>query len=97
MALKKTLKICSKGHQFYKSTDCPTCPVCEELNKPKTGFLSLLASPARNALMHAGINTLKQLSKYSEKEILKLHGMGPASIPTLRKSLAENGLSFKSS
>ncbi len=63
--------------------------------KPQTGFLSLLSSPARNALEQHGIHTIEELSKYSEKEILKLHGMGPASLPKLRKALEESGLSFK--
>ena len=62
--------------------------------KPKEGFLSLSA-PARRALEHHGIQTVEELSKYSEKEILKLHGMGPASLPKLRRALEESGLSFK--
>lgn len=56
---------------------------------------SLLSAPARRALEHRGIQTVEELSKYSEKEILKLHGMGPASLPKLRKVLEESGLSFK--
>lgn len=95
MATEKTLRTCEKGHEYYKSSDCPTCPTCEKEKKPKTGFLSLLSSPARNALEHHGIHTIEELSKYSEKEILKLHGMGPASLPKLRKALGEQGLSFK--
>ncbi|PDZ64471.1 hypothetical protein CON30_21475 [Bacillus cereus] len=95
MATEKTLRTCEKGHEYYKSSDCPTCPTCEKEKKPKTGFLSLLSSPARNALEHHGIHTIEELSKYSEKEILKLHGMGPASMRKLRKALEENGLSFK--
>ena len=39
-------------------------------------FLSLLSAPARRALEHHGIHNVEELSKYSEKEILKLHGMG---------------------
>jgi len=39
--------------------------------------------------------TLQQLSAYSEKEILQLHGMGPASLPKLRAALQEYGLSFR--
>ena len=70
-------------------------PSLEKEKKPKTGFLSLLSSPARNALEHHGIQTIEELSKYSEKEILKLHGMGPTSMPKLRKALEESGLSFK--
>lgn len=95
--MEKTLKTCSKGHKFYKSSDCPTCPICEKEKKPSNGFLAQLASPARNTLLNEGITTLKQLSKYTEKEILKLHGMGPGSMPKLKKALQEAGLSFRES
>ena len=94
-SVRKTLKICPKGHKFYKSSDCPVCPTCEAENKPETGFLSKLGSPARNALEGNGITTLTELAKYSEREILKLHGMGPRSIPTLRQALMDAGMSFK--
>lgn len=56
---------------------------------------SLLSAPARRALEHHGITTEAELSKYSEKEILKLHGIGPASLPKLRAALEDKGLSFK--
>ena len=92
---EKKLKICEKGHKFYKSSDCLTCPTCEAEGKPEDGFLSLLSAPARRALEHNGIITLEDLSTYSEKEILKFHGMGPASLPKLRLVLKEEGLSFK--
>jgi len=92
---KGTLRICNQGHRYYKSTDCPTCPICEQENKPKEGFLALLSAPARRALQGARIKTEQMLSKHSEKEILKLHGMGKASLPILRKALKDKGLSFK--
>ncbi|KWW22072.1 hypothetical protein AS888_05680 [Peribacillus simplex] len=95
MTVEKKLRVCEKGHKFFKSSDCPSCPTCDNENKPKSGFLSKLSSPARNALVHEGIDTLKELSKHTEKEILKIHGIGPASLPTLRTSLEEEGLSFK--
>lgn len=91
---KGILKTCSKGHQFYKSSDCPTCPVCEEERKPADGFLSLLSAPARRALEGAGLTTLKKVSKRSEAEIAKLHGMGPKGVSILKKSLQAAGLSF---
>lgn len=94
-AATKNLKTCSKGHTFIKSSDCPTCPICEQERKPKEGFMSLLSAPARRALEGAGIETPKQLAKHTKFSILKLHGMGPASIPVLEKALKENGLSFK--
>ncbi|MDM5357039.1 RNA polymerase alpha subunit C-terminal domain-containing protein [Peribacillus sp. ACCC06369] len=92
---KKTLRTCDEGHKYYKSSDCPTCPVCEQERNPEDGFLSLLSAPARRALEHNGVTSLQQLTKYSEKEILKFHGMGPASLPKLRAALETNGLSFK--
>jgi len=38
---------------------------------------------------------LHELAKYTEKDVLKIHGIGPASIPMMRASLEEEGLSFK--
>ena len=93
----KRLKTCEKGHTFYKSSDCPTCPICAAENKPESGFLSLLSAPARGALEHEGIVTLAQLSKYSEKDILRIHGIGPKSLPTLRQALSDAGMSFAES
>lgn len=94
-ASNKALRTCDKGHEYYKSSDCPTCPTCEQERKPDTGFLSLLSAPARRALENNGITSLQQLSNFSEKDILKFHGMGPASLPKLRASLEAEGLSFK--
>ena len=95
MTAEKTIRYCSKGHAYYKSSDCPVCPVCEAEKKPEDAFLSLLGAPARRALENNGITTAEQLSKYSEKEILKLHGMGKSSLPKLRTVLEEKGLAFK--
>lgn len=92
---KRNLRVCNNGHEYYKSSDCPVCPICDEERKPESGFLSTLSAPARRALENHGITTLVQLATYSEKEILQLHGIGPASIPKLRASLEENGYSFK--
>lgn len=96
LSADKNQRTCKNGHQYYKSSDCPTCPVCEELRKPKDNFLSLLAAPARRALENNGIKTLQELSKYNKKEVLSFHGMGPSSIPKLEKLLNESRLSFKS-
>ncbi len=95
MERKKVLKTCKLGHKFYKSSDCPTCPICENNRKPNEGFLSTIAAPARRALEREKILTLKDLSKYSEKEILKLHGMGKSTIPKLKIALMKAGLDFK--
>jgi DNA-directed RNA polymerase alpha subunit len=95
MPEERQRKICSNGHTYYKSSDCPTCPTCEKLKEPASGFLALLSNPARNTLLHYGIDTLQKLAGYTEKEILDLHGMGKASMPTLRKALEQEGLAFK--
>lgn len=94
-ASQKTLRTCQNGHEYYKSSDCATCPICEQERKPTSGFFSLLSAPARRALEHHEITSLQLLSQYSEKELLKLHGIGPASLPTLRTALQEAGLQFK--
>ncbi len=96
MATKGTLKTCEKGHQFYKSSDCPTCPIYEEERKPKDSFLALISAPARRALERENIKTLEDLAKWSEKDIVNLHGMGPSTIPKLKMALSEYNLSFKS-
>lgn len=95
--MKATLRTCQKGHQYFKSSDCPTCPICEESRKPTNSFLSILAAPARRALENAGIKTLEKLSEFTEVQILKLHGMGKSSIPKLKETLEEKGLSFNKS
>lgn len=92
---KGILKTCENGHQFYKSSDCPVCPICEEERKPQDGFLSLVGAPARRALENAGITTITQLASRSEAEILSLHGIGPSSLPKLKKVLSSKKLSFR--
>ncbi|MDR6843411.1 RNA polymerase alpha subunit C-terminal domain-containing protein [Flavobacterium granuli] len=91
---QKNLRTCENGHNYYKSSDCPTCPICEAQRKPKEGFLSLLSAPARRALENAGITTLIKLSKHCEEDILKLHGIGKTAILKLREALASKNLTF---
>ena len=95
MTKKVIVKTCNKGHQFFKSSDCPVCLICEAARKPTDGFLALLAAPARRALENANISTLKALSRYSETEIAALHGMGKTTITRLQALLKEEGLAFK--
>jgi hypothetical protein len=95
MALQRK-KTCENGHLFYKSSDCPTCPICAAENKPKDGFLSLLAAPARRALQNEGIDNLHKVAQRTEKEILNLHGIGKTAIPILKNALFKEGLTFRS-
>ena len=88
-------KTCPQGHKYNKTSDCPTCPICEANRKPENGFLLLLSAPARRALEGIGVSTVKQLASHSQKEIMNLHGMGPASLPKLKQALKDEGLAFK--
>lgn len=53
-------------------------------------LLEKLSNPAKNALLHAGITSLEILKKTSDKELLKLHGFGPASLPLIHKVRENN-------
>jgi len=66
----------------------------KEKDKTNIDFLSTLGAPAKRALENNGIVTVALLSKFTEADILKLHGIGPSSLPILRKALADNGLNF---
>jgi uncharacterized protein YdhG (YjbR/CyaY superfamily) len=57
-------------------------------------FFAGLSAPARRALQINGIKTLKDLTKYTEAEILQFHGIGKTAIPTLQKALQEKGFNF---
>jgi len=57
--------------------------------------LPKLSAPAQRALAGAGIQNLKQLTKFSEAEIKQLHGIGPNALKQLRSALKAKGLSFR--
>ena len=95
MKSNKEKRTCPKGHIYFKSSDCPTCPICEREKIPAADFHGKLSAPARRALEREKIFSLEALSKWSEKEILELHGLGPSSIPKLKIALQEKGLDFK--
>ena len=56
--------------------------------------LPKVASPAQRALTNAGIQNLRQLSKFSEAEVTRLHGIGPNALSALRTALKAKGLSL---
>ncbi len=64
------------------------------MNQEQRDFPAGLAAPARRALDGAGYDHLEQLTRVSETELKKLHGMGPKAIHLLRSALEEKGLSF---
>ena len=53
-----------------------------------------LSKPARRALAAAGYTNLEQLTRASEADLVRLHGVGPKAIEQLRQAMAVGGLSF---
>ncbi|TFE01610.1 hypothetical protein [Jeotgalibacillus salarius] len=56
---------------------------------------SNLSRPAQRAFATEGIRTMTDIRKYTEKELLALHGVGPKTIRQL-KEIGGNGV-FKNS
>jgi predicted flap endonuclease-1-like 5' DNA nuclease len=71
-----------------------TTPKSKAEGQPESD-LPRIGQPATRALAAVGIHRLEQLTKFSEKEIQKLHGMGPKALGILRQALADRGLSFR--
>lgn len=53
-----------------------------------------LGKPAERAIAGAGYTRLDQLTRISERDLLRLHGVGPKAVSVLRRALAERGLAF---
>jgi len=62
--------------------------------KSDASLPSGLAAPARRALLNAGITRLDHLANWKESDVLKLHGMGPNAVRTIRHALTAQGRSF---
>ena len=94
--MKGTLKICSRGHRFLKSSACPVCPQCWPgyRKKLQSDFPEKLSAPALRALRNAGIKELATLAKHTEEDVAELHGMGPKALGMLREGMKKRGLKF---
>lgn len=95
MNRKKTNRVCDYGHAFFKSTDCPTCPVCEKNKTPQAAFHSKISAPAKRALERENILSLEKLSEYTENDLLALHGVGPKVLVILKQLLKAENLNFR--
>lgn len=91
------IKICKNGHRFQKSSDCPVCPLCssQEMNNTFAEAFPAIGAPAFRALDRIGITSLSDLSQYTEKELLALHGFGPRALQRIKDSLHQKGLSLR--
>lgn len=50
-----------------------------------------VSNPAKRALASVGVTELDQLTRFTEAELARLHGMGPKALGILRAALAERG------
>lgn len=57
--------------------------------------LPKISKPALRALDSINVKTLEDVTKYSEAELLALHGFGPKGIRILKEVMEEQGLKFK--
>ncbi|MCH4984359.1 hypothetical protein AB4G91_08670 [Macrococcoides goetzii] len=57
--------------------------------------LPKISKPALRALGSINVKTLEDVTKYSEAELLALHGFGPKAIRILKGVMEEQGLKFK--
>lgn len=56
-----------------------------------------LGRTAPRELQSAGIDSLVKVSRYTEQELLAIHGVGPKAIRILAAALAEKDLGFRRS
>ena len=61
----------------------------------KAVFPPGISGPALRALSSAGIRSMADLTRWTEAELAKLHGMGPKALNALRGALEASGRSFR--
>ena len=54
-----------------------------------------LAAPARRALVNAKIIRIDDLKKITEAKLISLHGMGPSSLPKIKRAMRKKKIKFK--
>ncbi len=62
-----------------------------EASHPNAAAFPPIGGPALRALATAGVQSLDELTKWSERELLALHGMGPKGVRLLKEALAGKG------
>jgi DNA-directed RNA polymerase alpha subunit len=55
----------------------------------------MIGAPAYRALTAQGVAWLEDLPRWSEAELLKLHGVGPKAVRILKETLASRGLALR--
>jgi DNA-directed RNA polymerase alpha subunit len=61
----------------------------------RDAFPRALGGPALRALAHAGIRSVADLARWTERDLARLHGMGPKGVAALREALSAAGLTLR--
>ncbi|MEO6728845.1 MAG: hypothetical protein ABIM99_02890 [Candidatus Dojkabacteria bacterium] len=61
----------------------------------ETNTLPKIGAPAIRALRSVGVTKLEQLTKFTKKQLLSLHGFGPKALKILEEELKKINLSFQ--
>jgi hypothetical protein len=67
----------------------------ESTHPNRAAFPVGMSGPALQALSVAGVRSIADLERWTEAELLALHGMGPKGIRVLRDALAAAGRRFR--
>ena len=63
----------------------------ETTHPNRAAFPAGMSGPALRALHVAGVRSMADVERWTEAELLALHGMGAKGVRTLRDALAETG------
>ncbi len=67
----------------------------EKTHPNRDSFPAGMPGPALRALASGGISSMDDLTRWTEADLLSLHGMGPKGIRILRGGLIASGRGFR--
>jgi hypothetical protein len=70
-------------------------PKPEKTHPNAAAFPAGVGGPVLRALATAGIRSMRGLTRWTERDLAALHGMGPKGIRILKVALVEEGLAFR--
>ena len=70
-------------------------PPTDATHPNRAAFPAGMSGPALRALHTAGVRSLDDLTRWTERDLAALHGMGPKGVRVLREALAASGRGFR--
>ncbi|WP_437575146.1 DNA-binding protein [Sorangium sp. So ce887] len=64
--------------------------------QPESALPKGIGKPATRALAAAGVSRLDQVTRFSEAELLAIHGVGPKAVGIIKAALETQGKSLAS-